>query len=320
MNEYTSCFAPLIEPFVTYRKASENWNYSYRDAMRQFDNYCRRTYPNAELPTQEMIDSWCKQHDTENNNSCRSRCAAIVALMKYSRLRGSTTLNPPELPIHQRSTYIPHAFTDEELSNFFNACDNMPSSPSSTFKARKIIVPVLFRLLYSSGIRTVEARLLRVENVDLERGVLNIKNSKGWDQHYVALHDSMTALLVRYDTEIRKIIPNRVHFFPGKDGNPLSGDWVQTYFKRCWEQSNTSYAVPYQLRHHYATSNINSWVDEGFGFEEKLLSLSKSMGHRKIESTKYYFSLTPTLGDIIEEKTNRGFEEIVPEVCCEEID
>jgi integrase len=89
---------------------------------------------------------------------------------------------------------------------------------------------------------------------------------------------------------------------------------VQTYFKRCWEQENTAQAVPYQLRHHYATSNINSWVDEGFGFEAKLLSLSKSMGHKVVESTKHYYSIVPGLAPILVEKTNADFEDIVPEV------
>ena len=43
------------------------------------------------------------------------------------------------------------------------------------------------------------------------------------------------------------------------------------------------------------------------------------MGHRKIESTKYYFSIVPGLADILEKKTNADFEDIVPEVKYEEI-
>ncbi|MDR2571596.1 MAG: tyrosine-type recombinase/integrase, partial [Oscillospiraceae bacterium] len=207
MNEYISCFAIMIEPFVAYRKASETWSVWYGDEMRKFDRHCRKEYPEAKIPTQEMIDNWCKQRDGEKNNSCITRCYIIVAMIKYWQLRGMTALNLPTLPRHERSTYIPHAFTEEELVKFFKACDSMPSSVAPNLRARKIIVPVLFRLLYSSGIRTTEARLLRVSNVDLDHGVLNIQQSKGSNQHYVALHDSMTELLRRYDTEIRKIIP-----------------------------------------------------------------------------------------------------------------
>ena len=68
------------------------------------------------------------------------------------------------------------------------------------------------------------------------------------------------------------------------------------------------------LRHHYATENINRWVNEGFGFNAKLFYLSKSMGHSVLESTKYYYSLVPGMADILEEKTGMDFESIIPEV------
>lgn len=74
------------------------------------------------------------------------------------------------------------------------------------------------------------------------------------------------------------------------------------------------------LRHHYAIENINRSTDEGFGFDAKLLYLSKSMGHSTIESTKYYYSLVPKMADILEEKTGMDFKSIVPEVVYEESD
>ena len=55
--------------------------------------------------------------------------------------------------------HIPHSFTEVELKNFFNACDSLPSvSHTSEQRSIKITIPVFFRLLYSSGIRTYEAR------------------------------------------------------------------------------------------------------------------------------------------------------------------
>ncbi len=87
-----------------------------------------------------------------------------------------------------------------------------------------------------------------------------------------------------------------------------------------WDKYNNSHATAYELRHHYAIENINLWTDEGFGFDAKLLYLSKSMGHSTLESTKYYYSLVPGLADILEEKTGKDFESIVPEVDYEESD
>ena len=42
------------------------------------------------------------------------------------------------------------------------------------------------------------------------------------------------------------------------------------------------------------------------------------MGHRWIESTLYYYSIVPRLAETIREKTENGFNEIVPEVDYEE--
>ena len=56
-----------------------------------------------------------------------------------------------------------------------------------------------------------------------------------------------------------------------------------------WDKYNSAHSTAYELRHNYAVENINSWTDEGFGFDAKLLYLSKSMGHCNVESTKYYY-------------------------------
>ncbi len=159
-----------------------------------------------------MVDGWCLTRNTETNNSCRSRIYVVVSFIRYLRKRGKTDVMEPDIPRKERRTYIPHSFTDVELENFFYACDSLSSvSYMPEQRSRKITIPVFFRLLYSSGIRTNEARMLRVEDVDLCRGIMNIRYSKGHAQHYVVLHDSMLGLLKRYDTAIRKQYPRRAY-------------------------------------------------------------------------------------------------------------
>jgi hypothetical protein len=72
------------------------------------------------------------------------------------------------------------------------------------------------------------------------------------------------------------------------------------------------------IRHNYAITNINNWAEDTFEFSDKLNYLSKSMGHRWTESTLYYYSIVPRLADTIQEKTEVGFNDIVPEVAYEE--
>ena len=193
--------------------------------------------------------------------------------------------------------------------------------PELKYKMKKITCPVFFRLLYSSGIRTTEARYLKREDVDLEHGVLNIRKTKGYDQHYVALHESMTKLLKQYDKAADSIRLDRTYFFETPNGKFYSRQWVTQTFQCLWEKANgkQNRAVAYDLRHNYAVVNINRWADDIFEFGQKLHYLSKSMGHRSIESTLYYYSITPCLADILLKKTEKSFNELLPEVEHEEI-
>lgn len=316
MRDFTSFLAPSIQAYVSYQEASGRWNESsYAVNLSLFDKYCKKQYPEASELSQEMVDSWCRKRKTETNNSCRSRIYAVVGLVRYLRVRGKTLVTDPIIPRKEPREYIPHAFTEAELRNFFAACDSIPDTPSIEEQlSRRITVPVFFRLLYSSGIRTTEARLLKTEDVDLEHGILNIRYSKGHDQHFIVLHDTMLELMRRFDSVIGESYPNREYFFPARtrNGGAHTKSWVAVNFKKMWTQYNSSYAVPYELRHNYAIENINSWTGEGFDFNAKLLYLSKSMGHSVIESTKYYYSLVPGLADVIESMTDET--EVIPGV------
>ena len=316
MNKFTSFLAPLMQTYVFYQKASGHWNNSsYEPNLVLFDRYCKKQYPKVVLLSQEMVSGWCHKRDTETNNSCRSRICVVASFIRYLRKRKKTDVMEPDMPRKERRTYIPHSFTDVELENFFHACDSLSCVPrTSEQRSRKITIPVFFRLLYSSGIRTNEARMLKVEDVDLCHGVMNIRYSKGHAQHYVVLHDSMLKVIKIYDAAIQKQYPHRAYFFPARRNAFHTRTWVQTNFRELWDKYNSSHATAYELRHHYAIKNINRWTSEGFGFDAKLLYLSKSMGHSTLESTKYYYSLVPGMADILEEKTGMDFDSILPEV------
>lgn len=321
MLAYSSFLAPLISSFVRHREASGRWNdASYGPNLLLFDRFCRREYPHASELAQEMVDGWCRQRDGESNNSCRSRIYVVVSFVRFLRDRGLTDASEPELPRKQASTYIPHVFTDDELARFFAACDSLPFKPGHVNSmARKLTAPVFFRLLYSSGMRTTEARLLRAGDVDLAEGVVSVRDSKGAGEHFVALHESMVGPMRRYDAAIAELFPGRAYFFPSGVEGHHPASWVQKCFRLAWDSVNEpGAAVPYELRHHYATENINRWMDEGLSFQDKLVYLSMSMGHTVIESTRRYYSITPVMADVVESASGDDFERIVPEVDYEE--
>ncbi len=319
MSEYRSGFSESIERFVRFRSASGSWNEAcYGLNIKLFDHFCADGYGSEEPLSQTMVDTWCVKRETETNRSRETRVKVVRTFVAYLRERGATDVLPPASLKPEPRTYVPYAFEEGELRRFFEACDSIkPYFGRRASTIRKLTVPVFFRLLYSTGMRTTEARVLERGDVDLEHGVVSIRKSKGYDQHYVAMHATMAALMASYDRAIDGLQPSRRYFFQSIKGSHYCREWVGSSFRALWEQANGSAPeapVPYDLRHHYAISNINSWADDGFETVGKLEYLSKSMGHRFVESTRHCCSIVPRLADVLRDRTEAGFNDIVPEV------
>ena len=315
---FRSCLAKQMEEFVYGRRASGRWSQSYEENLHFFDNYCAGQFPKATALTEEMLE-WCKERPTENGNSCKYRITVVANFVKYAREKGWTEIAPPKVPAERPCTYVPHAFTRDELSSFFRMCDR---HVMDTFNAQKGIInklnklelPVYYRLLLSTGMRTNEARWLKRSDVDLVEGVININQSKGADQHRVALHASMLALLEKYDENMAAIMPNRTYFFPDKAGGYHRPAWAEYHFRIIWKEVSKEPARPYDFRSYYAVANVTKWKGVGFELHDKLLHLSRTMGHRSVSSTYGYFNLSPALADKIQTLTEESFNSLLPKL------
>ena len=316
MKIYTSIGSELLYQFVSHRKTSGRWSDIYDRNLRSFDMHCATRYPKATVLSQEMVDTWCAKRKTENPYSCGKRIAVINSFLKYTRNRKLLDLEWKSLPTHGRYNMVikePHVFTDVELNNFFYACDHIQISRYGLInRLMKLTIPVFFRLLYSSGIRTNEARDLDVEDVDLKHGIINILHTKGYTEHRVVLHPTMKERLVEYDTAVNRLIPDRKCFFPNYYDKYYTLGWMDYNFEILWYKYNHNQATAYHLRHHFATTNINSWPAQAEKFNKNLLYLSRSMGHSTVETTMYYYNYTPKLAEILKERKAETFNEIIP--------
>lgn len=321
MRKLESFLKETAPKFIEFMKVSQRWSITYEGHLARFDKWIASNYPDGEMLSQEMVDVWCRIREKESVNANLARINVVTALVRYMRKHGMGELKEPDRPRPQKNTHTPHAFTADELERFFHVCDSMEINEAYKDSAvNKMILCVLFRLMYSTGIRPIEARELKRAEVDLKEGVLNIVQTKGHDQHYVAVHESMLGLLCEYDKKMEGLVPQRVYFFPNGASGHKSKEWLRSMFADIWKQANPStHAVSYDFRHNYATTNINRWVGGGYDFYDKMYYLSKSMGHCCIEHTKYYYSIVPRLSDLLDEKSCAGFDELVPEVMENEI-
>lgn len=309
MHEMT--FSELVDKYASYHRACGMKERSLLE-LRYFYNACGKKFDGNPCLNQSMIDWWWEKRDTETAVTYRSRLNKVVPFLKYITLRELAHLAIPKAPPYVESNTPPHFFSDEELGNLFRACDEIEHCKTKEQKLRKMEVPVVFRLLYSSGMRCVEVRMLDRSDVGLDSGVVRITKSKGYRERIIVLHDTMREIMAMYDDAMDAIMPDRKVFFPDIHDGYRKDKWLSAQFRECWYKYNDVTAYPRELRHQYAIENINSWSNRGYETNDRLVSLKNSMGHSKVSRTLSYYALVPQYADLIESRCEKTMEEVIP--------
>jgi len=315
---YSSNFKPFIEGLVKQKNAV---GFTYERAeyyLSKFDHFCRDQFPDETILSRHLVMRWAERKQTEGIGARKIRLAYIRELAKYmigvgiddayvipEKLGGKTTLR------------VPHFFTKEELQTFFSASDRL--KPHSNTMARHLVLPVIFRVIYCCGLRSCEARLLRVEDVNLHAGKLTIRASKGPKDRIVMLADDVLQLCRTYHERVSCILPDRIYFFPTNVAGCYRSRSLMGVFTKIWKQAGLdtySGSKPHvqDLRHNFALVNLNNWVKTGENFNTKLPYLSRFMGHASLKSTDYYLHFVPEFFPVFKEKTRETFDDLIPEV------
>lgn len=315
-DKYASVFAPYIAGLVATKRAT---GYTYESAeyyLKRFDRHCA-LHPSLSAFSRDLVLGWAKSKDGEDPAAHRVRLSVVRELGKYMQSLGVLDAFVLPTALHRRiDRYVPHFFTKEELSAFFRACDSL--KPHAGMRARHIVLPVFFRLLYCCGLRTCEARRLRVEEVDLSCGAITIIGSKQRSNRKIPIPQDLLSLLRIYDARVSEIYPGRIYFFPTTRSQSYKRKSIGPMFRGIWKdaglgQGSGNRPRAYDLRHHFALTNLNQWIASGVDVNSRLPYLSRYMGHSCIESTDYYLHLVPEFFHTFSAKL-RPTEAILPEV------
>ena len=298
---YKSHFAPFILSFIEQRHA---FGYDYSEGeytLYRFDRFCCDEFPDEKELTQKIILKWAERHEPENDRYRLNRIGTIRSLTIFMNSIGvDAYVLPYELSRkHSGQQHIPYIYSGEDLTLLFQTIDK--EERNSRSPAKHLVFPVLYRLIYCCGLRPVEVRRLRCEDVDLHSGKITILESKGHKDRIVIPTDDVCALCEKYDFLVRTIYPDRNYFFPSPvdKGSAMYSDVTIShtflhYLKTSgiYEKSGGK-ARLYDLRHTFATNVIHKWVKEGRNIDACLPYLSEYMGHATISETAYYIHLAP---------------------------
>jgi site-specific recombinase XerD len=129
---------------------------------------------------------------------------------------------------------------------------------------------LVVRLIYATGVRVSELCAMRVEEIDLDDGVIRVVG-KGNKERIVFLDDATADALDEY-IGARASGP----LFPGYGGKPISTRTVQLLFKRYAPEGVT----PHTIRHSYAS--------ELYRRSRNLRVVQENLGHTSIKTTEVY--------------------------------
>lgn len=249
--DYHSRLKPYIVSFVEQKRAN-GYSYEFEAYVyTKFDEYCITHNLSAEDLTKVALKEWMTVRDTESRGYCGQRISFVRQLLLYIDSLGIHTYIPRNFTDKEKN--VPHIFTDEEITAFFHEVDTyIPSARTPTCACASVPLSfirmadeyrIIFRLIYSCGLRNSEACTLTWDDVDLEHQTITLIHSKGDKDRLVYLHNDMTLLLKKYKSHMGiDTLKNCKWVFAGRElEHHLPKTSLDKKFNEFW--SKTSYAA-----------------------------------------------------------------------------
>lgn len=319
-SAYTSKLEPYIEQMVAHKHTV---GYPYKKSeqvLEAFDRFCAAGFPEAETITPEIGNAWAVIKPTEKTRSFLDRLAPVRELARYMNHVGMEAYVIPNgiAPV-EAQRHIPHIFSPEELKRFFQAADSQPILPKC--RIRHLQIPVIFRLMYTCGLRPHEARLIQREHLNLSEGTILIPESKGHKDRIVVMSPEMTNICTRYYPYAAHEFPDSPYLFPCQrsKGSSYDNSWLVRVFHMCWREAGFGHVPgnaprPYDFRHTFATHRLYRWMKEKRDLSALLPYLSAYMGHAHFSATAYYIHLIPDFFSELSGMDLDAYGSLLPEV------
>lgn len=222
----------------------------------------------AEYLSVALAIEWAQRSRRPRPLSWGRRIEVLRGFARYHLQLDPRTEIPPQSlfgPAHRR--LVPHIYSEAELIALLEAAKGLPPPGGM----RPATCRCVFGLLASCGLRISEALALSRSDVDLDAGVLRVREAKFHQQRLVPLHPSVGEALQAYDCLREARFPR-----------PL----CDRFFVRA------------TLR----------FYQQGIDVDRAVLALSIYVGHAKVSDTYWYFTVIPELMAIAAERFERYAE------------
>lgn len=215
---FESCLKKKLNSYMELRESQGYQTSKVRYIFSSLDKYLQEAGFNSQSLPADIIDGWIASLPKElNENTVNIYISTYIQFAKYLQSSGCSAFIP-EKTIGNKN-YSPYIFHEDELLALIQAADDMVISVSEKYRHNAACFSVMLRMYIGCGFRLNEIRLLKTKDVDLEYGIIHVRNAKGNRDRLVPMHESLTEIVKIY---LKSGIPQKENwFFPSETGQPI---------------------------------------------------------------------------------------------------
>lgn len=289
----------IVDKYVTHKRSM---GMDFTTDARIICAFCRYTgVISADAVTTEHIQKFLDRTRPVSSYWVRQH-TALAGLCRFMVSRGYAKYSP--IPCRHpvlSPPLIPYIYSHAELKCLLVSTSAVCGQrvPMEAYVFRTLIV-----ILYGACLRLGEALRLTMNEVDLDQGVLYIRDTKFYKSRLVPLGKDLHKVLRHYvkQRNISHSEDTDAPFFCFRDGRPLSGSSVHSAFRRLRTQTgiqrqNSGKFQPrlHDLRHTGVVHRLIAWYRSDADLQLLLPQLATYLGHINLSSTQHYLTLTPEL-------------------------
>ncbi len=170
-------------------------------------------------------------------------------------------------------------------------------------------------LLVCTGMRIGEVVALKEKDVDLESGIITIKQFKKMPKRLIPVSDSVKIKLAEYRDAQQKLLSfsKTDAFFKTADGGAVPYPSFNNSWRKILRKAgiNNGHSTPraHDLRHTFACNHLLRAYKENRDIDDAIYMLSVYLGHTVIQGTYWYLSAT---SEILEQCVKRVEKSLSP--------
>lgn len=216
------------------------------------------------LLSSDDINRFVHQFFIEYNYSTSTQRQFLGALRLFYEKRHQRKLDLDRLEAPPRERVLPKVFSKEEVMAIFK-------------KIRNPKHRMALSLQYACGLRVGELLQLRVRDIDFDRRVINVIQSKGSKDRRIPISNKILAHIEDY----LKLYNPPDYFLTGQGGGKYTRSSINNILKLAAKKAGIERPVfSHMLRHSYATHLLESGVDLRF--------VQELLGHNSSRTTEIY--------------------------------